>query len=246
MKSQTLYNFIREAVMQVPQVKAHLSPRARFVLAEPEEYKTFDYMLRSIEGLVRGVYAGTVGGQFIDTMANLISGQLRQAYQQAYEDEGFTDAFMPEYLMQAYQADVLAQYDHVDGYYRAIVDARIDGTSITPLLARAQLWAQRWTESYNNAVVLITAKEGGNLEWKLGATEEHCPLCSAFNGIVARATEWKALRVEPQNAPNHALTGHLHGEKGCEGWRCDCSLTPTDKRRSPNAYGRIEEILLAK
>lgn len=238
MKSQNLYNFIREAVVQVPQVKAHLSLRARFMFSEPEEYKTFDYMLRAIEGLVRGVYTGTIGGQFIDTMANLISGQLLQAYRQAYEDEGFTESFMPEYLMQAYQADVLSQYDHVDGYYRAIVDARVDGMPIAPLLARAQLWAQRWTESYNKAVVLITAKEGGNLEWQLGATEQHCPECAALNGIVARATEWQTLGVRPQNAPNKHLT--------CEGWRCDCSLTPTTKRRSPNAYGRIEEILLAK
>lgn len=238
MKSQTLYNFINNAVTQVPQVKAYLSPRARFVFAKPTEYKTFEYMLRSIEGLVRGVYSGTVRGQFIDTMANLISGQLRQAYQQAYEDEGFTNAFLPDYLEQSLQNAVLNQYGFVDQYYRDIIDASIDGTPIAPLLARAQLWAQRWTEAYNEAVMLITMKEGGNLEWKLGATEAHCPECAALNGIVARATEWNTLGVRPQNAPNKHLT--------CGGWKCDCSLTPTKKRRSPNAYGRIEEILLAR
>jgi len=90
---------------------------------------------------------------------------------------------------------------------------------------------------------LITAENGGNLEWKLGATERHCPMCKGFDGIVARASEWEALDVHPQGAPNPALTGELNGEKGCEGWLCDCSLTPTDKRRSPGAYGRIEAVL---
>jgi hypothetical protein len=229
---------IKEIAKQIPEVWEHLSNRARFVLYHPVEYKTVEYMLRSIEGLVRGVYTGTVRGQFIDTMANLISGQLRQAYQQAYEDEGFTNAFLPDYLEQSLQEAVLNQYGFVDQYYRDIIDASLDGTPIAPLIARAKLWAQRWTEAYNEAVRLITIKEGGNLEWKLGATEEHCPECAALNGIVARATEWNTLGVRPQNAPNKHLT--------CGGWKCDCTLTPTKKRRSPNAYGRIEEILLAR
>jgi hypothetical protein len=41
----------------------------------------------------------------------------------------------------------------------------------------------------------------------------------------------------PQNAPNDSLE--------CGGWKCDCSLTPTDARRTPGAYGKIEEIILA-
>jgi len=233
-----LYKFLHSAVEQVPQVKAHLSNKARFVLAEPTEYKTYDYMLQQIEGLVNSVYSGVIGGQFIDIMANLISGQLLQAYRQAMEDEGLTDAFLPDYLDASYQNMVINQYTFVDQYYRDIIDARVDGISITPLLARAALWAQRWTEAYNEAVKLITLQGGGNMIWTLGATEEHCPECAAFNGMVARASEWDALGIRPQNAPNDKLT--------CGGWRCDCSLTPTDKRRSPGAYGRLEEILLAR
>jgi hypothetical protein len=133
---------------------------------------------------------------------------------------------------------ILNQFDFVDGFYRDIVDARVDGTPVAPLLARASLWAQRWTEAYNEAVRLITLNLGGNLEWKLGATEEHCPECAAFDGIVARASEWETLGIRPQNAPNNKLT--------CGGWKCDCSLTPTDKKRSPGAYGRLEEILLSR
>jgi hypothetical protein len=171
-------------------------------------------------------------------MANLISGQLTQAYQQAYEDEGFTDFFLPDFLQTSLDDMILNQYDFVDQYYRDIIDARVDQTSVTPLLVRAQLWAQRWTEAYNQARHLITLEYGGNEEWTLGATEEHCPECAALNGIVARASEWEMLGVRPQHAPNDKLT--------CGGWRCDCERKPTDKRRSPNAYWRIEEIMLAR
>lgn len=231
---------IVKAIDAVPAVIPYLSDQARYIYAigKPTEYKTYDYMLAQIEGLVRGLYSNNVGGNFIDIMANLISGQLTQAYRQAFEDEGYTDYFLPDYLQTSLTEMVVNQYTFVDQYYRDIIDARIDGTPINPLLSRAQLWAQRWTEAYNEAVRLITEHDGGNLIWRLGATEEHCPECAKLNGIVARATEWNISGFKPQNAPNDALT--------CGGWRCDCTLTPTDKRRSPKALDTLMNIRLSK
>jgi len=235
----SLNSFIREAVAQVPQVKPLLSSKARYILAcAPIEYKTYDYYLNQLNGLVRGVYENNLGGDFITIMANLISGQLTQAYQQAFEEQGFTDFVLPEYLSSSLEAMILGQYDHVDKFFRDIVDARIDETPIAPLLVRAQLWAQRWTEAYNEAVRLITVNSGGNLEWIYAPEKEHCPECESLNGIVMWASEWDLIGVKPQNAPNSALT--------CGGWKCGCALVPTDKRRSPNAYGRVEEIILSK
>ena len=228
---------IREAVKLVPQVRPHLSDKARFYMYETVAYKTYDYMLKQIEGLVRGVYSGDVGGAFIDTMANLISGQFTQAFEQAWKDEEGRGE-LPDYLASALESAILNQYDYVDQYYRDIVDARVDKTPIDPLLFRATLWAQRWTESYNEAIRLIALENGGNMVWTLGATEAHCPECAAFDGIVARASEWDALGIRPQNAPNSAIS--------CGGWQCDCSLTPTDKRRTAGAYGKLEEIALGK
>lgn len=236
--------FIREAVKLVPQVRSHLSDKARFYMYETVAYKTYDYMLKQIEGLVRGVYSGSIGGAFIDTMANLISGQFTQAFEQAWKDEEGRGE-LPDYLASALESAILNQYDYVDQYYRDIVDARVDKTPIDPLLFRATLWAQRWTESYNEAIRLIALENGGNMIWTLGATEEHCPHCSFYNGKVMSAKEWSSLGIKPQNAPNPKLSGFAHGGKGCEGWQCDCSLTPTDKKRTPNAYGKIEEFLLS-
>src|SRR3989304_1747440 len=93
--------FIRRAILAVPAVVPLLHGRARWLSYTVEPYKTYDYFLRQIEGLVRGVYAGLIGGEFIDTMANLISGQLTQAYQQALEEQGFKDFFLPDYLQES-------------------------------------------------------------------------------------------------------------------------------------------------
>jgi hypothetical protein len=204
--------------------------------------KTYDYFLATLENLVISVYDGNLGGEFKEILRNLILGQISQAYETAWVDSG-GDLPPPEYIRDASQAAVLAQYEFVDGYYKDIVDARVDGTPIEPLLARVPLWANRWTEAYNDAVNLIAAETGGRQVWHLGATEQHCPFCKAFNGLVAFASEWRELGIQPQNAPNPILTGERDGEKGCEGWHCDCRLDNTDRRRSPRVYDTLLNIV---
>lgn len=196
--------------------------------------KTYDYFLQNMQRLIRSVYEGNLGGDFIGITENLISGQLRQAYEQAWTDEG-TGGSIPEYLTESLNAMILDQHGYVPGLYRDIVDARVDGTSLNPLLYRAELWANRWTEAYNEAVHLITLKNGGKEIWVTGETETHCPTCAALNGIVAYASEWEQLGVRPQNAPNDKLA--------CDGWNCDCRRDPTDKRRSPKAFETILNIV---
>jgi len=240
---------LKTVIRTYPQVIPYLRGRARFAAAmlRPEGFKTYEYFLQQLEGLIRGVYDGNVGGEFIDVTANLISGQLNQAFQQAWQDEGMTDELMPDYLTSAAEDMILGQYDFVDQLYRDIADARndhlfnlhnpylppIEEVSLNSLLARAALWARRWTEAYNLGVQLIVRELGGKLEWIEGDTVEKCFICVSLNGIVAFAREWDELGVRPQNAPNPALA------EGCGGWRCACELRPTDKRRSPKAFDTI-------
>ena len=228
--------FVR-AVVLVPSIIPHLGGGF---------YKTYDYMLGVIERLVRGVYNGNVGGDFVDALGNLLTGQITQAFRQAYEDEGFTDMFPPEYLQIALNAMLTqhVKFDWIYQYYKDIVDARVDETPMQPLLARAALWANRYNEAYNAAILAIQSANGGKLVWEIGETEEHCPACRDLNGIVAYASEWELAGCKPQNAPNPALTGDRDGEKGCEGWRCDCRLIPTTKRRSPKAFDKIMKARL--
>jgi hypothetical protein len=198
------------------------------------DLKTYDYFLSTLTRMITAVYNGNMGGDFIDVMANLISGQLTQAFNQAWKDEE-NEGDLPDYLTGPLEEMILSEYDHVDGLYKDTVDARVDKTPIDPLLVRAAMWANRWTDAYNTAVALITKEQGGNMIWKLGETEQHCPECASLNGITARASEWDQLGVHPQQPPNEILT--------CGGWQCDCSLESTDKRRSPKAYNTIMNII---
>jgi len=234
---------IQTVAARYPAIVKHLTGRARWIACvQGGEYKTYEFFLSTVSALIESVYEGSLGGEFINIMKNLILGQISQAYETAWIDDG-NEPPPPEYLRDASQAAVLAQYEHIEGLYRAVVDARVDNTPLAPLLARAPLWAQRYPEAYNDAKLLIAAETGGKLQWKLGRTEKHCPFCSAFNGLVAYASEWRELGIQPQNAPNPALTGTRHGEKGCEGWRCDCSLDNTDRRRSPKVYNTLLDIV---
>jgi len=236
-----LDKIIRDIVKAVPEVKKHLSTKARYYLHTPEAYKSEDFFLAQVEGLVRSLYGNFIGGEFIDTMANLISGQIRDAYEKAYFDAGY-EGELPGYLETSYQDFVLEQYNFVDRFFRDIIDARIDGKPIDSLINRARLWAGQWDSAYREAVRLIRIDGGGNLEWKKGATEKGCRTCAALDGFVMSAKEWQLLDLHPRGYPNKKLE--------CEGGgpanNCDCDLVPTTKRRSPNAYGRIEEILLAR
>ena len=230
-----ILELVRMTIETVPEVKKYLSPAVRFKLFDPLPYKTLEYFRKQIQRLVTSLYNNRIGGQFIDIMANLISGQLLDAYEAAWKDEGFTGK-IPDYLQTAHTEDVLAQYTFVDQFFRDIIDARIDGTGIGSIMYRVDLWANQWTNSYNRAIVLITQKRGGKLQWQEGDTKEKCSTCVALDGIVLYADEWQTLNVHPGDGPNPHLV--------CGGWNCGCSLIPTDQRRTADGYGKVEEIIL--
>jgi hypothetical protein len=195
-------------------------------------YKTYDYMLRVMQGLIRGVYNGQVGGDFVDAVASLIRGQINQAFQQAYEDMGYT-FMMPDYLQSGAASMIATQtnFDWIYSFYQDIVDARVDGTPLQPLLARASMWANVYLEAYNEAMRLIVLNTGGNLIWREGDTKEKCATCQYLDGKVASAKEWEIAGFKPQGDMLQ-----------CGGFNCGCSLSPTTQRRSPNA---LEKILSA-
>ena len=222
---------IQTIVKRYPSTLRYLRGNALLIALNGEDTKTVEFYARALKGLVRSVYNNMMGGEFIDIMANLIQGQFTQAFQYALDEVG-ADWF-PE--LEALLAEMIAsEYSHVDGFFRAIVDARIDETPIGPLLSRADIWANGWNNAYNAAKMLIAALFGERLVWVYGAAE-HCDTCRSLNGIVTFAREWEALNVRPQNPPNPLLE--------CQGWRCKCSLQPTNQRRSPKAFDTILNIV---
>lgn len=205
---------------------------------ETRNQKTYDYYLQQLERLVTSVYNGNLGGDFIDVMANLISGQLTQAFEQAWTDEGDGGNF-PDYLASPLEDMILNQYDFVDGLYRDTIDARVDETPLEPLLSRAALWANQWNAAYKEAVRLIQFEGGGNFVWRKGATENGCDTCANLDGIVLSAKEWDALGVHPQGYPNPKL----ECQGGGPGNNCDCTLSATDQRRTAKGFEQVLNIV---
>lgn len=217
----SLIEHVVKIIQQVPQVVPYLT----------REYKSYDFMLARVEGLVRGVYTGNVGGDFVDIMGALIRGQMEDAYRQAWTDEGYEGA-LPDYLVNSLDAFVIreANFDWIYQFYKDVVDARVDKTAIEPLLSRARMWANKWNAAYNEALRVITVENGGNLIWQIGDAE-HCTTCLALDGIVASGKEWEASGWKPQSE-----------DLECHGYNCKCQLLPTSNRRSKNAAERLAAI----
>ena len=232
-------SLIKTLIIRYPSMIPHLTGRARWIaLGSSSEVKTYDYFERELSRMISNVYNNNLGGEFIDLLASLIYGQLEQAFRQAWTDEGDGTDF-PQYLADAFEIMYLDQFNFVDQLYRDIIDARVDETPIDPLLARASQWAQSWNTAYRQAVEMIHLEDGGNLQWIKGETEHGCATCAALDGIVMSAREWQELDVHPRAYPNPKLE--------CEGGgpsnNCDCTLEPTDQRRSPDAYGIVIGIV---
>lgn len=202
------------------------------------EFKTYEYFLRQLERLVQSVYDGYIAGDFIDLLAGLIYVQLDEAYRQAWDDEGDGEEY-PQYLADSFERMYLNQFDFVDAYYRAIIDARVDETPIDPLLARADQWAGQWDTAYKEAVQLIKLESGGNLVWRKGETEKGCATCASLDGIVAPARTWEALDVHPRAYPNDKLDCQGGGPAN----NCGCTLEETTERATRGAYDKILQIV---
>jgi hypothetical protein len=233
MDTRALTGAIYQAYKRMPELDGYLSARTIHLLASVDEFKSFDYFQRHINGLVRGVYSGNIGGEFIDVFANLISGQITDAYNRAWIGDG-NKLPLPAYLDGALQEFVANQYAYVDDFFRAIVDARINKSGVDGVLVRGQLWANRFKEAENDAMRLIAEENGGKLIWIEGDTVEKCSTCTRLDGLVAYAKEWATAGFHPQGGPNPALE--------CNGWRCQCRLEQTEKRRSPKVLDTLLNI----
>lgn len=231
-------HIIRAVTKAIPRVMPFLSGRARWIVAlaqtSPTEVKTEDALYRQVWSAIQGLYGNGDSGSFIDSMANIVQEQLTKAFRAALRDSGLdadlvnTDPFAP-----ALEDMILAEYDEVDGLASDVQQAAKDKAGVAQFQNRAHMWANRYNDAYNQAMLLIAKLLGDNLEWVYGDTD-HCPTCEALNGIVASADDWIASGVQPQQPPNYALE--------CGGWRCGCALRPAFKLATPGALEKIMQI----
>lgn len=208
------------------------------------EYKTLErYRSRLWSAMVR-LYNGGRDANFVATFARSIDQQLTDAWNEGADSVGVKPDEMSKEDMLILDGIIRNENDFITriaGEIQGDKDAGMERDKFdTKYGARVDLWANRYTETQNRAKIVFGGKT--KLEWKLGATEKHCPFCKKLSGIVAYATEWDQSRIHPQMPPNPILSGEVNGEKGCAGWGCDCSLEPTTKRRTGRALDRLTQI----
>ena len=196
--------------------------------------KTEGHYLRVLARATRELYAGTITeDEFLSTMTVLLDEQMRKAWYAGMRENGLN---APDDMTDEWEGmlqDIInSEFDFVAQFIRDIVTAREEQSPIEPLLSRVDLWAGRYTDVVNQAK-LATAEPTDKYEWVYGDAQ-HCSTCERLNGLVARAGEWETAGFHPQQPPNELLE--------CGGWRCACSLVPTDKRRSPNVLATLLDL----
>lgn len=202
------------------------------VLAKVTGYlKTVAYYQRVLDKNVRDLYASRMDeAAFIDDLVRLVDEQFTRAWNEGMRANDLDPAAdMTEEWAEILDEAKLAELDYIESFAADIRAAAEAEASIDQFRARAEIWANR----YNEIVNLSKITTGGKVkyEWRYGETE-HCDTCQSLNGIVAFATEWEQAGIQPQSRLLE-----------CGGWNCQCQLETTDKRRTPEALGRIMDIV---
>jgi len=201
---------------------------------EDRGVKTAVFMSRVIDALVRDLYNGVIeSDEFQNEMFDLIENQFRRAFNEGMRNNELDPAKdMTDEWEQEYQRMVTDQLQYIEKFASDILEGAKNETGKDQFMSRADLWANQY-ESVVNEAQMITADNKAKFEWVYGDTD-HCETCAALNGIVAWAEEWEASGFHPQQPQNDLLE--------CGGWKCGCSLNPTDKKRTANALDTLLSI----
>jgi hypothetical protein len=196
--------------------------------------KTAEYYEAQLTRLVKSLYKGNMDElEFVQVFGDLIDGQLTKAWYEGLAENGLTKDDMTEEWQAILDGVLASEHDSILGFADEIAAAsELTGEPIDPYLARVQLWANRY-EDVKNQAIMASAEEKTKLEWIYGDTE-HCGTCAQLNGVVAYASEWDRAGLHPQQPPNGMLE--------CGGWRCQCQLAPTDKRHTRNVMDKLLAI----
>ena len=226
-----LIDLLADVVDTVPEVKAHLKSETLEALKNANTYG------RQLWKYCLDLYRTGDGGAFLTLFIDAIKNQLTRAWNDGAREVGVEPEEMTDIDLNELKAIIDSEYDHVIDLGEAIIASR-GGTLVEfrqQFRNRVDMWVNRYEDVANRARVYFGGRQ--RIIWVLGETEEHCETCARLNGIVAFAYEWEQSGIRPQSPPNPILT--------CGGWQCDCTLEPTDKRRSPDALGTLMDIATA-
>lgn len=186
--------------------------------------KTYSFYRDKLREYVRELYRHEISDiEWLDLMMALIDDQLTGAWNAGMRDAGLDPRVdMDEEMLDELAGIIQNEYDRLIDFAAAILQGADAETGFGPLYARADMWADRWNDVKNRAI-LFCSPDAQRYMWVYGDTQ-HCSTCTELNGTVATAYAWEQSGIHPQSPPNEELE--------CGGWRCQCRLEPTKRRSS--------------
>jgi hypothetical protein len=185
--------------------------------------KTEGYYNRVLDNLVKKLYNGTMDEtEYVMTFSDLVSGQMRRAWNEGMRAVGLDPAKDMTDAMQSQLDDIIrSEREYILGFADAIESARANGDPIQPLLDRADLWTDQYNTTEGMAEIFCAADDS-NFAWHYGGTSEHCEDCAAMVAVgVQSAVFWREQQA------NGIYPGSPDLE--CHGFNCQCLLESTDE-----------------
>ena len=162
---------------------------------------------------VRGLWSSTLTIEdFASAMQTTIDRHLTQAWKEGMAEAGVDWADRTQEEMSALDSAIISEYSHVYDFGKYIMENdREHKGKLRDLENRTSLWANRWRDIKNRALLMA----GANLPltWRFGGTEQHCDSCQWANGRTYRASVWEKYGWRPQSQ-----------DLECKGFNCQCSL----------------------
>lgn len=179
--------------------------------------------LASLRYNVRGLWTGAYTPvEFVDNALTI----FRREFPRAWAEGAARCGIRPDEYSDAERAALEDAINQEVIYAVSLASDIVDnnkaaGGKLGALLARLPLWVNRLRDLRNRAALMACGDK--KMEWVYGDTQ-HCDDCAGYHGKVYRASTWARYGVSPQS---RCLA--------CRGYRCRCTLVPTDK---PASKGR--------
>jgi len=186
---------------------------------------------RDIRGIIRALWNGSIDE---NDAFRLMYDTVRIGLTRAFHEGAAECDILPVELSGEEKMTLSMAISNEQGRILGLLDevmagSKENGGPWASFASRADMWVLRYKDLQNKAK-LMTCKDK-KLKWILGRTEKHCRSCLKLTDKVKRASYWEERRIRPQNPPNSLLE--------CGGWKCDCSLVPTDAPMSKGPLPRL-------
>jgi hypothetical protein len=185
----------------------------------------------AIRSAVRGLWNGEFDYDwFYDAMDTAIRYHTPLAWAAGAKECGIlpNEYTKPERV--ALEQAINYELQWIDGFATAIEEgSKANGGQLGPLMSRAAIWTGRWEGVKAQAMTMACADK--KLIWQRGQTEMGCRSCTRLDGKIKRASYWQEQGVLPR----------VHGSDKleCRGFRCDCTLSPTDEPASKGPLPKL-------